>query len=107
MNCPKQECGLIFSPGVIFQNGGYLQRKRKGTPLLGEGDGEGEVRLAHPTHWSGPFTFILSPFSKGRGDEEHNEAFAHTNQAQYPVVGSTQNPFKLYNFPLVTPARLL
>jgi len=29
------------------------------------------------------------------------------SQPQYPVAGSTQNPFKLCDFPLVTPARLL
>ena len=35
------------------------------------------------------------------------EPLRHPDQAQYPVADSAPNPFKLCDFPLVTPATLL
>jgi hypothetical protein len=87
---------------------GICSGARKGTPLLGEG--EGEVRLAHSSHWSrSPSSLPLS-----QGERRQSPQGVHAipilcgeTKAQYPVVVPHQNPFKLCDFPLVTRETLL
>ena len=86
---------------------GICTGTREGTPLIGEGEGEGEVRLAHPTQWSGPLPLFSPVMANVEATKSTTQPLRHTNQAQHPVAGSTQNPFKLCNFPLVTLPRLL
>jgi len=89
---------------------GICSDTRKGAPLLGEGEGEGEVRLAHPIDWS------RSPSSSSliarRQATKHARVHAipilcGETKAQYPVVAPHQNPFKLCDFLLVTSKTLL
>jgi hypothetical protein len=42
------------------------------------------------------------PSLQGRGDKERIKMERSSRQAQYPVARSTQNPFKLCDFQLVT-----
>jgi hypothetical protein len=93
---------------------GICSGARKGMPLLGEGEGEGEVQLTDPTdptEWFGP-----SPSASPLAVTEEATKPARVRairilccktKTQYPVAGPVQNPFKLCDFSLVTSGRLL
>ncbi len=74
---------------------GICSDTRKGAPLLGEGEGEGEVRLAHSIDWS------RSPSSSSliarRQATKHARVQAipilcGETKAQYPVVAPIRTP---------------
>jgi hypothetical protein len=48
-----------------------------------------------------------SPLAKGRGGKRAHHFERRYREAQYPVAAPLRNHFKLCDFPLVTPSRLL
>ena len=64
-----------------------------------------KVMFKPPISSSEPLIFMLFP-TKGRGGKRRINLSDLALEAQYPVVAPGQNPFKLCDFPLVTPARL-